>query len=195
MQEGDTLPWEGEVTDVTIKKITVYFEEEAVQSNHYHSDREVTPRIEVIDRAKSYAAKANVLTKELPYVEFKNQWLKRHGKSTNYKKKLRKCWSAKRTNFSNKFWKNVSGYEPDTTDAKSTNTDKESELNGMLVFRENTGKAMLVMENTDGEPYVPKGYKDIQYITDKGVREKWYQAVLEEHEKSEANGTFEWIFR
>ena len=26
MQEGDTEPWEGEVTDVTLKKITVYFE-------------------------------------------------------------------------------------------------------------------------------------------------------------------------
>lgn len=50
------------------------------------------------------------------------------------------------------------------------------------------------MESSIGQPYVPKGYKDIQYITDEGVKHLWYKALLEEHQKkSEANGTFEWI--
>ena len=64
---------------------------------------------------------------------------------------------------------------------------------GMFVFEAETRKAKLVIQKTGGEPIVPKGFEDIQYISDEGVKAKWYQAVLDEHDKSEANGTFEWI--
>ena len=40
---------------------------------------------------------------------------------------------------------------------------------------------------------VPKGFHDIQYISDQGVKEKWYEAIRTEHQKSEDNCTFEWI--
>ena len=43
------------------------------------------------------------------------------------------------------------------------------------------------------EPESPKDVHDIQYISDQGVKEKWYEAVRAEYQKSEDNCTFEWI--
>jgi len=62
-----------------------------------------------------------------------------------------------------------------------------------VVFREDTGKAVLAVDNEISEPVVPQGFHDIQYINDLGVREKWYEAFRREHQRSEDNCTFEWI--
>jgi hypothetical protein len=63
-----------------------------------------------------------------------------------------------------------------------------------VAFREDTGKAVMTVDNGINEvPVVPKGFHDIQYISDQGVKEKWYEAVRKEHQKSEDNCTFEWI--
>ena len=69
----------------------------------------------------------------------------------------------------------------------------EAETDAMLAFNPNNRKAVFLVEKQKEEPRIPKGYKNIQFISDSGVRAKWYQAILEEHAKSEANGTFEWI--
>ena len=62
-----------------------------------------------------------------------------------------------------------------------------------MAFREDTGKAVLIVYNGTEEPVVPKGFHDIQYISDQGVKEKWYEAVRTEHQTSEDNCAFEWI--
>jgi hypothetical protein len=54
----------------------------------------------------------------------------------------------------------------------------KDEIECSVVFREDTGKAVLTVDNgIEKVPVVPKGFHDIQYISDQGVREKWYEAV------------------
>ena len=72
-------------------------------------------------------------------------------------------------------------------------SQNKDEIECSVAFREDTGQAVLTVDNGTEEPVVPKGYHDIQYINDKGVREKWYEAVRAEHQKSEDNCTFEWM--
>ena len=70
----------------------------------------------------------------------------------------------------------------------------KDEIECSVAFREDTGKAVMTVDNGINEvPVVPKGFHDIQYISDQGVKEKWYEAVRKEHQKSEDNCTFEWI--
>ena len=70
----------------------------------------------------------------------------------------------------------------------------KDEIECSVVFRKDTGKAVLTVDNgIEKAPEVPKGFHDLQYISDQGVNEKWYEAVRKEHQKSEDNCTFEWI--
>ena len=41
-----------------------------------------------------------------------------------------------------------------------------------VALREDTGKAVLTVYNEIEEPVIPKGFHDIQYIGDQGVKEK-----------------------
>jgi hypothetical protein len=72
-------------------------------------------------------------------------------------------------------------------------SENKDDIECSVAFREDTGKAVLTVDNGTAEPIVPKGYHDIQYINDQGVREKWYEAVRAEHQKLEDKCTFEWM--
>ena len=70
----------------------------------------------------------------------------------------------------------------------------KDEIECFVAFRDDTGNAALTVDNgIEKAPEVPKGFHDIQYISDPGINEKWYEAVRKEHQKSEDNCTFEWI--
>jgi hypothetical protein len=70
----------------------------------------------------------------------------------------------------------------------------KDEIECSVVFREDAGNTVLTVDNgIEQVPVVPKGFYDIQYISDQGVREKWYKSVRNEHQKSEDNCNFEWI--
>ena len=66
----------------------------------------------------------------------------------------------------------------------------EAETDATLAFNPNNKKAVFLVEEQKEEPSIPKGYKDIQFtcISASGVRAKWYQDILLENAKSEANG-------
>ena len=119
----------------------------------------------------------NFMTTRLPFQQFKNELSKKYGKLTG--KKVKKRWRKHQVKFCDKFWQKLSG------------DSQESEAS--IAFDANTRKAVFIVDNKEEEPEIPKGFKDIQFISNAGVREKWYQAVLDEHNKSEANGTFQWI--
>ena len=74
---------------------------------------------------------------------------------------------------------------------KLSGGSEESEAN--IASDAKTRKAVFMVVNTEDAPEIPKGSKEIQFISDACVRTKWYHAVLDEHNKSEANGTFQWI--
>ena len=78
-------------------------------------------------------------------------------------------------------------------DAIVASSEDKDEIECSVSFSEDTGHATLIVENGTGTPAVPKGFGSIQYIDDEGVREKWYEAIRVEHQKSEDNGTFQWI--
>ena len=81
----------------------------------------------------------------------------------------------------------------DGMDAIVASSEDKDEIECSVSFSEDTGHATLIVENGIGTPAVPKGFGSIQYIDDEGVREKWYEAIRVEHQKSEDNGTFQWI--
>ena len=70
-------------------------------------------------------------------------------------------------------------------------SSEESEAN--IAFDAKTRNAVFTVVNKEEEPELPKEFKEIRFISDTGVRAKWYQTVLNGHSKIEANGTFRWV--
>ena len=159
----------GKVIQIKPKKIVVYFEDKT-KKDYEHTNSTVKLDLEKTSRS--------FMTSRLPFQKFKKDLLKRYGKLKT--KKVKKCWRKNRDKYCDRFWKKMSGGASGETEAS-------------IAFSVKTRKAVFLVKSDGGEPEIPKGFKDIQFINDAGVREKWYQAVLDEHHKSEANGTFEWI--
>ena len=123
------------------------------------------------------------MTSKLPQQQFKKQWAdqrRKAGKRNRLNKKKAQEYQRKhKVSYCDKFWRKLSG--------------DEAETDATLAFKPNNRKTVFLVEKQRKAPIIPKGYRDIQFISDSGVRAKWYQAILEEHAKSEANGTFEWV--
>ena len=164
----------GKIIEVKPKKVVVYLEDDT-KIDCEHTDQCL--RLDILKSTKSF------MTSKLPQQQFKKQWAEQQRKAGKCnrlsKKKAQKYWRKHKVSYCDKFWRKMSG--------------DEAETDATLAFNPNNRKAVFLVEKQKEEPSIPKGYKDIQFISDSGVRAKWYQAILEEHAKSESNGTFEWI--
>ena len=158
----------GKVIEIKPKKIVVYFDDKT-KADYEHTDSTVKLDLEKTSRS--------FMTSKIPFQKFRSDLIKKYGKVTN--KKVKKCWRKHRAEYCDRFWHTMSG------------GSEESEAS--IAFDAKSRKAVFMVVNKEEEPVIPKGFKDIQFISDAGVRAKWYQAVLDEHAKSEANGTFQWI--
>ena len=158
----------GRVIEIKPKKIVVYFDDKT-KADYEHTDSTVKLDLEKTSRS--------FMTSKIPFQKFRSDLIKKYGKVTS--KKVKKCWRKHRAEYCDRFWHTLSG------------GSEESEAS--IAFDAKSRKAVFMVVNKEEEPVIPKGFKDIQFISDAGVRAKWYQAVLDEHAKSEANGTFQWI--
>ena len=156
----------GKVVQIKPKKSVAYFDDDT-RGDYEHTDS--TVKLDLEKTSRSFMPSA------VPFQKFRGDLIKKYGKVTN--NKVKECWRKHRVEFCDKCWHKLPG------------GSEKSETN--IAFDAKTRKAVFVTVNTEDVPEIPKGFNDIRCINDAGVRAKWYQAVLGEHNTSEANGTFQ----
>ena len=95
----------------------------------------------------------------------------------NESKALKKMFCAKRVKKDSKPSVETEEESPADIFAKGIQSildcsKNKNEIECAVAFREDTGKAVLTVYNGTEEPVVPKGFHDIQYINDQGVKKK-----------------------
>ena len=192
--QSDANSMEGRIVQVKPNKLTVFYDEDGMKSVHSHADRNIKMSLNKPGRSlRTHNERQNMIGDQIAYGAFKENWIEQHGCDKKQLRKMNKRWLRKRQLLTDIFWEDITSGSDCSDEQDGSQDDASHDMEGMLAFDVKTRKAILMVDNNKGEPSVPKGYKNIQFIDDAGVRAEWYQAVLDEHNKSEANGTFEWI--
>ena len=191
--QSDANSMEGRVVQVKPNKLTIFYEEDGMKSVHSHTDGNIKMSLNKPGRSlRTHNEDRSMIGDQIAYGAFKDDWIEKYGSDKKQLRKMSKRWLRKKELLTDTFWEDVT-LGSDCSNGRDSQDGTSCEMEGMLAFDVKTRKAILMVDNSKGEPSVPKGYKDIQFIDDAGVRAEWYQAVIDEHNKSEANGTFEWI--